>query len=121
MARHEGQDPEITRAIFDTLSAIDRLSERHQELARSTGARGSQRLADEARSAGLGHEVWDLAMDQIASGIDHLIAWRALIEAGVQPAFAHLTLLRGAMEAAVTARWLLAGTSPTSGSAAQCR
>lgn len=34
-----------------------------------------------------------------------------LLEAGIQPTFSHLTLVRGSMEASVTARWLLGGVT----------
>jgi hypothetical protein len=44
---------------------------------------------------------------------EHLGVWRLLAERGVVPRYAHLTLLRSALEAAVTARWLLAGGDTT--------
>lgn len=40
-------------------------------------------------------------------GLDHLVAWRMLrLQAGAQPIFAHLTLIRAALEGLTIARWL---------------
>lgn len=48
----------------------------------------------------------DLAAVSLRSAIDHLLAWRLLLQAGVVPAFAHMSLLRTANESALLARWL---------------
>lgn len=47
-------------------------------------------------------------MSAFAIGLDHLLSWRHLrTVARLQPTFAHLTLIRGAMEGMVMAKWLL--------------
>jgi hypothetical protein len=96
--------------IADALSAVPDLVERHHALAAAAFEDGSCGARDVGLSAELGHEAWDLATDQLASSLDHLVAWHRLILAGIQPSFAHLTLVRGSMEATVTARWLLDAT-----------
>ena len=48
-----------------------------------------------------------MALDHLSTGIEHLVVWHRLLTAGVQPYAAHMTLVRGAMEGAVTCRWLI--------------
>jgi hypothetical protein len=47
------------------------------------------------------------AMSFMGSAVDHLVAWRALFGAGILPTFAHMTLIRSAVEGASLARWLV--------------
>jgi hypothetical protein len=43
----------------------------------------------------------------IRNALDHLLAWRSVLRAGVMPAYAHMSLLRTAYEAALLAYWLV--------------
>jgi hypothetical protein len=52
--------------------------------------------------------AWFLAMPAIHVGLDHLYAWRQLrLVANSEPIFAHLSLIRAAMEGLIVARWML--------------
>jgi hypothetical protein len=56
----------------------------------------------------LGRFVWEIASQSLGVAGDHLDAWRGLIEeAHTQPGWAHMTLLRGAIESASLCRWLI--------------
>jgi hypothetical protein len=57
-----------------------------------------------ARKGGL---AGTFAVQQVMTALDHLLAWRALASAGHLATFAHMSLLRSALEGAVTARWLI--------------
>ncbi len=54
----------------------------------------------------MGQQAWILGFTAVNVGIDHLEVWRRLAEARIQPTFAHLTLIRGALEGAALARYL---------------
>lgn len=55
----------------------------------------------------LGEIAWTLAIPAFAIGLDHLLSWREIrTVAKKQPTFAHLTLLRGAIEGTAVSRWL---------------
>ncbi len=43
----------------------------------------------------------------IGVAVDHLYAWQQLVSAGPIPIYAPITLLRAALEAGVTTRWLV--------------
>jgi len=84
---------------------LERIFNRSAKLGRRGPATGS-RAARDGR-AKLGRIAWDLAMPANAVGLDHLIAWRMLrLGGGIQPSFAHLTLLRAALEGMTLTRWL---------------
>jgi hypothetical protein len=51
------------------------------------------------------------AGQNISMALDHLGAWRSLLLARLVPGFAHMTLLRAAIEGSATARWLLESDS----------
>jgi hypothetical protein len=50
------------------------------------------------------------AAQALASALDHLTAWRLLVDARGIPILAHMTLLRGALEGSVRCRWLIDAT-----------
>ncbi len=66
---------------------------------------GSAAATDEASP--LGHHVRIMAIDNLMIGLDHLVIWHRLLTAAVQPNASHITLIHGAMEGAVTCRWLI--------------
>ena len=101
------QDPEITKRIITELAVLDRLRDRSETFnSMSSFATGSAAANDAATSQLLGAEPVRLAMVQLANSLDHLLTWRAVLSGGLQPAVAHMTLLRSSMEASVGARWL---------------
>lgn len=87
------------------LGSLERTFQRQGEIVRQGPVPGS-RAARDGRTA-LGRMAWDLAAPAGAIGLDHLLAWRTLrLKAMNQPLFAHVTLLRGAIEGAAIVRWL---------------
>lgn len=55
-----------------------------------------------------GNLIWTLATQRCAMGLDSLLTWKLMrLDGAIQPLAAHLILCRSALEAAVTARWLL--------------
>lgn len=105
-ALSESTAMEPMRDDFDrAFKPLEQLNQRSLELGRRGPSPGS-RAARDGRAA-LGKIAWDLAGPAHAVGIDHLVAWRMLrLKAGIQSGFAHLTLLRGALEGTAIARWL---------------
>lgn len=82
------------------------------ELSRRGPTPGSP-AAREGRTR-VGRLAWILAVSAASIGVDHLAAWQAVrVAASLQPIFAHLTLIRGAVEGCAVARWL-ADTSVSS-------
>jgi hypothetical protein len=56
----------------------------------------------------LGELIRASAVVAMTNSLDHLLAWATLYLRGkLAPTFAHMTLLRGAVEGASTARWLV--------------
>jgi hypothetical protein len=98
---------EAEEGINEALEVVEGLAERYEALFKSGGDARSMAESDRALSAVLGDGPLHLATDQLSSAVDHLVTWRALFRAEQVPAFAHLTLIRAATEATVTARWLL--------------
>lgn len=101
----DNQDPRITAKLAETLAQAPLLFDRLTATSRAGGQTGSECAKDE--SSALGHHVRILAIDHLTTGIEHLVIWHRLLTGGVQPFAAHVTLIRGAMEGAVTTRWLL--------------
>lgn len=101
----DNQDPLITAKLAETLARAPVLSDRLTATSRAGAQAGSEAAQDE--SSPLGHHVRIMAIDHLTTGIDHLVMWHRLLTAGVQPYAAHVTLIRGAMEGAVTCRWLI--------------
>ncbi len=95
----------MTERLVKLLEHAPELRERAAALAKA----GSAPRSDATRDAGLplGHHVGILAMDVLATGLEHLFVWQQLLtEAKLQPNTAHMTLLRGALEGVARARWL---------------
>ncbi len=102
------QDPAVTKRILAALAPIDGLRHRCETFnALSALPPGSTAAGDAAMSTLLGVEPVRLAMVQVAYSLDHLVTWRHILTKGLQPVVAHMTLLRGSMEASVVARWLV--------------
>jgi len=99
------QDPQITARLAQTLAQAPTLFDRLGVTARAGVAPGSP-AAEDATSE-LGHHTRILAIDHLATGLEHLVIWHRLLTGGSQPFAAHMTLIRGAMEGAVTSRWLI--------------
>jgi hypothetical protein len=92
--------------VAEAMGPLQGLWERNNEVVQLGPAARSQAAVD-SRTA-LGSFAWHLALPANAIALDHLVAWRVLrLAAGVQPSFAHLTLIRVAIEGAAVARWLL--------------
>jgi len=88
--------------IFEPLAAA---RARLSELSRRGPAHGSS-AGRECRT-NVGRLAWVLAVSAASIGVDHLATWEAArLAAGLQPSFAHLTLIRGAVEGCSVARWL---------------
>lgn len=108
------QDPELTARILRVLANVEALVDRFEPLAKLTMVPPTSLAAADARtSTRLGHEPVMNAGAQLSTSLDHLITWRHLMSAGptgLQPTYAHMTLLRGALEGAVVARWLVDST-----------
>ena len=99
------QDPLITANLAEILAEAPALFDRLGDAARA-GVSPESRAAKDANTP-LGHHARILAMDHLSTGIEHLVVWHRLLTSGVQPYAAHMTLIRGAMEGAVTCRWLI--------------
>jgi hypothetical protein len=100
------QDPAITTRMAERLVRIVALRKRHDELALATPAPNSSAAADAPHPVGA--LVWILATQAWAVASDHALAWYELLtKAQAQPMRAHASLLRGALEGAVTTRYLV--------------
>ncbi|HVM31464.1 MAG TPA: hypothetical protein VM305_11920 [Candidatus Limnocylindrales bacterium] len=89
----------------DTLVRVPALVDRYASLIEAGRATPSPATDDVAYPAG--RSVWDMATAAWQSGGDNLLAWHhLLVTATVQPHAAQYTLVRGALEGAVTCRWL---------------
>ena len=99
------QDPQVTAQLVQILGRVPDLVARAAAVGRSGVSPGSRAATD--ASTPLGHHVRIQAIDRLASGVEHLDMWHRLLLAGVQPNTVHITLIRGAMEGAVTCRWLI--------------
>src|SRR5439155_24421457 len=100
-----------TRMDADSASelhrAVARVDEIHARAYRRFNAPepGSRAAAD----ATIPHARWVITYAGLAVGsaADHILAWKLVADGGLIPIYAPMTLLRGALEAAVTARWLV--------------
>lgn len=101
------QDPQITALLRKLLAEMPALRKRGQSIVRAD-TKGPGSLAELDGQHGLGRFVWELAAASLGVAGDHLETWRRLVEdARAQPAWAHVTLLRGAIENAAFCRWLV--------------
>ncbi len=108
---HQPGDPvyqplpaEAQTALLTDLARIDMLRRRYDVAVLTPPAEGSaakEDMADRLRAYG-----YDQAAAAMAAALDHLTAWWRLLEAGVMPTYAHMTLLRTAHESALLAYWL---------------
>jgi hypothetical protein len=91
----------------ETLARVPELVDRFGALVRADRATPSPASDDVGQPAG--RSAWDLATAAWQSGGDNLLAWHYLRLGAdpVQPHAAHYTLIRGALEGAVTCRWLV--------------
>jgi len=98
MARTQDDYARVFQPLGETFNQIG-------ELGRRGPAVGSEAARDGQTE--LGQLAWVLAQAAAAVGLDHLVTWQVLrLECSSQPSFAHLTLIRSAIEGMVVARWL---------------
>ena len=101
------QDPQITALLRTLLVEVPGLNRRGEAIVRAN-AKGPGSLAELDGEHRLGRYVWELAPASLGVAGDHLETWRRLVEdAHTQPGWAHVTLLRGAIENAAFCRWLV--------------
>ena len=101
------QDPQITALLRKLLAEVPGLNRRGEAIVRAN-AKGPGSLAELDGEHRLGRYVWELAPASLGVAGDHLETWRRLVEdAHTQPGWAHVTLLRGAIENAAFCRWLV--------------
>ncbi len=110
------QDPRITSRLAEILAQALVLFDRLTATARAGALPGSEAATDE--SSPLGRHLRIMAINQLTTGIEHLVMWHRLLTVGVHPIGVHMTLIRGAMEGPVTCRWL---TDPREDSAERIR
>ena len=107
----EELDPARVLAGVDRLlSAVAPLRERLERLNLAGVAKGSPAARDQ-RSP-LGELPFACASHAVMVASEHALAWRLIRDANYVPAWSHLTLMRGALEGAVIARWVLAPPTP---------
>ena len=94
--------------IQQTLADLDGIMGRVERL-----RQGFEGSSDAARDSAVrnGSLAWSFGAAALQVGFDHLRAWRHLHASGMQPPFAHWTLLRGAVEGAVVTRWLCSAST----------
>jgi hypothetical protein len=98
-------DPVALAEIRRLLGAVDDLWRRQAAAGRASPAPGSLAALDnafpDARWVGI------FANQALGTSIDHLNAWRLLVHGPMIPILAHLTPLRGSLEASVRCRWFV--------------
>lgn len=99
------QEGEITKALRELLAEIWPLRDRYDALTAAGPTPDSLAARHDANR--LDRYALEFARQQWGLCNDNIIAWEAVIKAGLQPHHAHATLLRQALEGAVTARWLM--------------
>lgn len=118
----EQMAPAVQQALMVNLGRLDELTKR-LDIALTTppanSSPASTELADETKAY-----AYDLAAVNLRAAIDHLLTWRLLLQAGVMPTYAHMSLIRTAQESALLAYWLMepgvaSGTRHARGIAAQ--
>jgi hypothetical protein len=96
---------EEVERINQLLADVDISRARIQAVAMGAPLAGSDAAEDGlARKGGL---AGTFAVQQVMTALDHLLAWRTLASAGHLSTFAHMSLLRSALEGSATARWLI--------------
>ena len=105
-----GDDPiERVRLL---LREVPQLDTRVHAATRQAPAEGGPAAADQDRFDGIGSYPWVFAGQGLGVAVDHAKAWVRLFESHGLPQYAHLTLLRATLEAAVTVRWLISAVTP---------
>jgi hypothetical protein len=98
-------DPVIASELGRRLAGVDDLSRRYEmashRLTKPQGRAGADYAYPDGRFVGI------YAGHALSTALDHLGAWRALVDAGCVPIQAHMTLLRVALEGSVRCRWLV--------------
>ena len=96
-------DPAILAQLRHELAALDELWRWREAALRAPAAPGSLVAADaplpDARFVRM------YAGQALGTALDHLAAWRSLLNGPALPMVAHLTLIRGGLEGAVRCRW----------------
>jgi hypothetical protein len=96
-------DPAILAELRRELAGLDELWRRRETTLRALAAPGSLAAADaplpDARFVSM------YAGQALGTALDHLAAWRSLLNGPTLPMVAHLTLIRGSLEGAVRCRW----------------
>ena len=82
------------------------LKDRHNAL-RDGPAPDSPAAKDISSFGSFGSLPWRLACNGCMAAIDHLVAWNALLSAGIAPVVAGYTLCRASFEGAVLCRWFI--------------
>jgi len=98
------EDRAFAQEIHTSLTAVEPLRVRLYALVKPV--RGSRALQSEKRHP-LGHLHTTFAMQALGVALDNLLAWNLIVQCGTYPIYAHMTLLRAALEGAATARWLV--------------
>ncbi|GHJ11454.1 hypothetical protein TPA0907_58210 [Micromonospora humidisoli] len=98
-------DPQALATMFRDLAEIDQLWQRLDVVVLTPSAKGS--AASVETTDRIRAYAYDQATTALRAALDHLRAWRTLLTAGEMPAYAHLSLLRTAHEAALFAYWLV--------------
>lgn len=102
------RDPRI-RPTLAILANAPSLRDRARALGGPAPVEGSDAQLDQTHPQGMLPQV--LAGQMAGVAAEHLFIWHLLLNQDVFPRYAHLTLLRSALEPAVTARWLLHGAT----------
>lgn len=100
-------DQAVAAELRDGLAALDGLWDRYESATRRYIESGG--LAELDPDVPDGRFVFIHGSQALATALDHLAAWRLLVEGGTFPIQAQMTLLRAALEACLRARWLLDG------------
>jgi hypothetical protein len=97
--------PDAQHSLMDAFARIDELAKRLDVAIINPPGPGSVAAVELAnKSQAYAHNI---AATALQSAVDHLRAWRKLIEVGVVPMYAHMSLLRAAFESALLAYWLV--------------
>lgn len=99
------QKQETTQQLKSILDDVPILAERMNAQAVLPVEAGSQVALDE--SAWTYSQTHDLVATFVVAALDHLALWRHVVETRYQPIYAHMSLLRVAMESALAAYWLV--------------
>jgi hypothetical protein len=107
--KFETMDPAAVAELRRLLRDVAELRHRLEAALRAPAAPDSQAAADDALPDARLVTVY--AGQALTVAIDHLNAWRLLVNGPEIPILAHLSLLRGALEGAVRCRWHVDATA----------